>query len=218
ITLSGVGRDYPPHDEAGFLDYAKSLPTPIIAEAIQRSQPLASIRGNRKMENRNYHYERLAPALDGIIVLGDAFCALNPIYGQGMTMAALGATLLGEWLRSADTHKWVPGPGWSGRFHRKLARAYKLPWLMATGEDYRVSGVDAPPAPFWLSVAHRYFDAVLRVCTSDGDIWRTFLQVANMTRHPAHLIHPRILWATLRFGWSKPGVPAAGPTLPPDEG
>jgi hypothetical protein len=39
VTLGGISRDYPPNDEAGFLDFARSLRSPIIYEAIKDAQP-----------------------------------------------------------------------------------------------------------------------------------------------------------------------------------
>jgi hypothetical protein len=42
VTLVGIGRDYPPTDEAGFLEFARSLSSPEIYEAIKEAQPLTA--------------------------------------------------------------------------------------------------------------------------------------------------------------------------------
>ena len=45
-----------------------------------------------------YHYDNLPRYLQGLLALGDAVYALNPVYGQEMTVAAIGAKTLGTWL------------------------------------------------------------------------------------------------------------------------
>src|SRR5262249_14637514 len=113
VTVAGVGRDYPPIDDAGFLDFARSLRSPILYEAIRHAQPLTPLVAYRRTENQLRHYEQLERWPEGFVVLGDAVCAFNPIYGQGMTVAAESAELLDDWLRR-------PAPAHT--FQRRLRR------------------------------------------------------------------------------------------------
>jgi len=99
VTLAGCARDYPPTDEAGFMAFASSLATPALHEALIGAEPLSPIRSYRRTENRLRHYERMERWPDGLAVLGDAACTFNPIYGQGMTVSALGALTLDRCLR-----------------------------------------------------------------------------------------------------------------------
>ncbi|HKP87230.1 MAG TPA: FAD-dependent monooxygenase, partial [Blastocatellia bacterium] len=98
LTLIGLGRDYPPTDEAGFLEFARSLRTSALYDAIKDARPLTPIVSHRGTENRLRHYERLPRLPEGFVLVGDSVCAFNPVYGQGMTMAALGALTLSESL------------------------------------------------------------------------------------------------------------------------
>ena len=96
VTLGGGGGDYPPTDDQGFLEFARNLVTPKLYDAIQQAEALSPITGYRATENRLRHYERLSSFPENCIVVGDAACCFNPVYGQGMTTAALGAMLLGS--------------------------------------------------------------------------------------------------------------------------
>ena len=100
VTLLGLGRDYPPVDEAGFLDFARQPEKSIGVRVSPQRQPLTPIAGARQTENRWRHFERLGRWPNGLVALGDAVCAFNPVYGQGMTTAALGALTLDRYLRA----------------------------------------------------------------------------------------------------------------------
>jgi hypothetical protein len=67
------------------------LPDPSIYEALRIAQPLTPIRGSGTPENHWRHFERMHGWPMGFIVTGDAVCAFNPIYGQGMTVSAMDA-------------------------------------------------------------------------------------------------------------------------------
>lgn len=94
VALIGEDGDYPPIDENGFLNFARNLPTPRLYEAIKDAEPLTQPYGYRITANRMRHYEALPRYLEGFLVLGDAVYALNPVYSQGITAAALSGLAL----------------------------------------------------------------------------------------------------------------------------
>ena len=102
MTLGGAGGDHPPTDEAGFLEFSRSLITPALYEAIKDAEPISPIYGYQRTANQLRHYERLARWPENFVALGDAACAFNPIYGQGMSVAAMGALALDEFLRAEE--------------------------------------------------------------------------------------------------------------------
>jgi 2-polyprenyl-6-methoxyphenol hydroxylase-like FAD-dependent oxidoreductase len=200
VTLDGGGGDYPPTDEAGFLDFARSLRSPAVYEAIRDAEPLTPIAGNRAAENRLRHYERLDRWPEGLVVLGDAACAFDPVYGQGMTAAALGAETLGQCLRH---HRGPAGPrpGLGRAFQRRLARVNATPWELSSGSDYRYPGAEGPPPGWAARLINRYVDGVIRLSTRHEGVRRRVLEVMHLLRPPSALLGPgvlgRVAWAWL---------------------
>ena len=97
-----VRGDHPPSDELGFLEFARSLPVSIIYDAIRAAEPSTPIKTHRATQNRLRRYERAKALPENFLLLGDAVCAFNPVYGQGMTTAALGAMTLQKCLREQN--------------------------------------------------------------------------------------------------------------------
>jgi 2-polyprenyl-6-methoxyphenol hydroxylase-like FAD-dependent oxidoreductase len=187
VSVMGVGSDQPPDDETGFLEFARGLHTPLLYEAIKDAEPASPIYRYRRTENRLVHYERVSQP-EGLVVLGDAACAFNPAYGQGMTIAALGAQVLGHCLDAQrDTID-----GLAKRFQRQLARANTTPWLMATGEDFRHSTTEGGRRSALTKLTHWYLNRVLLLAAKQPRVYTDFVSVAHLLRPPTTLFSPRI--------------------------
>lgn len=195
LTLIGGGHDYPPSDEHGFLEFAESLRDPIIADAIRNAEPLSPIRTHRATENRVRHFESVKNLPENFVVLGDAACAFNPVYGQGMTIAALGALMLRQCLREHDDGNLS---GLAQQFQRRLARVNKAPWLMATGEDYRYHETEGGAPGVMTRFMHWYMDRVLQLATREVAVRSVLLQVFNLLLPPSALFRRAILFRVIR--------------------
>jgi 2-polyprenyl-6-methoxyphenol hydroxylase-like FAD-dependent oxidoreductase len=140
VTLIGMLRDYPPTDEAGFLAFARSLPSPRIYEAIKEAEPLTKIYSFRNTENRLRHYDELPRYLEGFLVCGDAACAVSPVHAQGMTSALLGLAGLADCLiERRDLHDLT---GLAAQFQQQLRQATNQVWQMITADDLRWPGAE----------------------------------------------------------------------------
>lgn len=190
-TLAGWLGDHPPTDPAGFLEFARSLPAPDIYQAISQAEPLGEPVPHRFPANLRRHYERLSRFPEGYLVLGDAICSFNPVYGQGMTSAALQADTLSRCLATAS------GESMARRYFREVARIIDIPWKLAAGEDFRYPGVRGPKMP-GTGLVNRYVALVHRAVMRDKRVYGDFLRVLNLLDSPALLFRPAIFWRVLQ--------------------
>ena len=195
VTLIGGGRDYPPSDEQSFLEFAESLRVPAIADAIRNAEPISPIRTHRATENRVRHFETAKNLPENFVVLGDAACAFNPVYGQGMTIAALGTLALRQCLREQRDGSLR---GLAQRFQQRLANVNKAPWLMATGEDYRYHETEGGTPGVMTHFMHWYMDRVLQLATREVAVRSVLLQVFSMLLPPSALFRCAILFRVIR--------------------
>jgi len=188
-TLQGGDRDYPPLDHAGFLEFARSLRSRVLYDAIKDAEPQGLVSSYRATENRLLHYERLEQWPEGLIVFGDTVCAFNPVYGQGMTTAALAA----EDLRKCLERQRGNLEGVGRRFQRRLAKINSAPWMLSTSEDLRYRGVEGAAASRGTRQMHKYMDYVLRSATRSESVRSRFLEVQGMLKGPGVIFCPSVV-------------------------
>ncbi len=199
VVLGGTGKDYPPTDEEGFLEFTKSISDPVFYETLKDAQPHSQIYGYRRTENRLRHFERLARQPEGFVALGDAVCAFNPVYGQGMTVAALGAVILDESL----LHQKNGLAGLPRSFQRKLARINETPWQLATASDYQVPATEGKKPNGITKLTYRYFDSLVELLPTTPSASKAFSEVVHMIEPPTALFHPAIVARILLHGFSR---------------
>jgi 2-polyprenyl-6-methoxyphenol hydroxylase-like FAD-dependent oxidoreductase len=211
VSLVGGDGDYPPTDELGFLAFARSLRSPELYEAIAAAEPLTPIAGQRATENRLRHYDRLGSFPDGVVAMGDAVCAFNPVYGQGMTAAALGAEVLDCWLREELSHR---SPGRSRVFQRRLARATAAAWQLSAGADYYFRTTEGPPQGRVARLTGGYLAGVMRASTRRPWVRRRLAEVLHLLRPPSALFG---LGTLARLAWDRLAgqADAGSPTVTP---
>ncbi|MGH3766545.1 MAG: NAD(P)/FAD-dependent oxidoreductase [Pseudonocardiaceae bacterium] len=204
VALMGAGGQHPPTDEDGFTAFMRSLRHPVIADALAAAEPVSPIRAYRGTANRLCHYERMPRRPERFVILGDAVCAFNPIYGQGMTTAAIAAETLDACLRDqrrrhgTDRHGAGHLDGLARRFQRRLARRNSDPWMLSTGEDLRFPTTTGMNVSTATRLLHRYLDRVMPAVIQDRALTEVYLQVFGMLTRPTALFAPRALAAAAR--------------------
>jgi 2-polyprenyl-6-methoxyphenol hydroxylase-like FAD-dependent oxidoreductase len=189
VTLVGTLGDYPPDEEAGWETFAATLPVPWVHELVTSARPLTAIASYRFPANQRRLYERMKRFPSGYLVVGDAVCSFNPIYGQGMSVAAMEAQLLDAALSG-------PMVSLAERFYAQARRVIDIPWLIATGEDLRFPQVEGH-RPVGSGVVNRYLERVHAVASADPVVCRKFFDVLNLLAPPASLMTPAVAWRVM---------------------
>jgi 2-polyprenyl-6-methoxyphenol hydroxylase-like FAD-dependent oxidoreductase len=189
VTLAGIIGDYPPTDEKGWLEFAASLPVPAVHDLFSSARPLTDIVGYRFPANRRRLYEHMKRFPSGYLVIGDAVCSFNPIYGQGMTVAATEAKALDDSLAAGTGGLWR-------RFYDRTRKLVDIPWTIATGEDLRFPQVEGV-RPAGSGVVNRYLERVHAIASIDQTVCGRFFDVLNLLAPPSALMKPDIAWRVL---------------------
>jgi 2-polyprenyl-6-methoxyphenol hydroxylase-like FAD-dependent oxidoreductase len=212
VTLAGVHGDVPGTGPDEVLSFARSLPTPALGQLLERLGPLSSTTSYRFPSSQRRHYEKVPAPPAGLVTLGDAACSFNPIYGQGMSCAALQAQALAA--AAADTG--VRCDVLPARFNRAAARIIDAPWAIAVGADFLHPRTVGPKAP-GTDLANRYTQRLVRATHGSLPLARTFNRVVNLVEPPTALVRPSVVarvgaaTVTARHGRAPVVHPVVGP-------
>lgn len=193
VTLIGWNGDHPPGDIEAYLEWTKGLPVPDLHQALRQATPLEPVYRWRFPSNLRRRYDRLASAPDGLVVIGDANTSLNPIYAQGMSHGAIGASILDTCLTEQRTTVGNDRiSGLSRRFHTAYSRFLDECWFTSTVEDY---GADASRSSGRMvsRIASWYLKKVVEMAWHDEAVAREFIDVMHMQKSPTTLMRAGLL-------------------------
>jgi 2-polyprenyl-6-methoxyphenol hydroxylase-like FAD-dependent oxidoreductase len=183
----GYLGDHAPTDVDAMTIFARGMPRPGIFELLREAKPLSKPVPARFPFSQRRYYERLRRFPKGLLAIGDALCSFNPMYAQGMSVAALEAELLDRCLRT------YRGAGDLRRaFFRGCGKIIDTPWSLAVGSDLRFPAVEGP-RPLSARLRNAYLKRLTRAAGDDAEIALAFLRVTNLMQPPASLVAPRIL-------------------------
>jgi 2-polyprenyl-6-methoxyphenol hydroxylase-like FAD-dependent oxidoreductase len=212
-TIAAYGGEAVPETDEEFDEFlATRFPSPILARSLEGAEPLSSVVHNRSTSNQWRRWDGLRDPLPGLVVVGDAACAFNPVYGQGMSVASACASLLGCAVAEAQTPEALPAA-----FFQRQARLVRSVWDIATGAD-----VVWPTTTGERAVAPRLLAPYLATLGSamldDEDLTRRVLRVFHLVDDATVLFSPPVLAKVaaeaVRQRWSPRPAPGPMPPLP----
>ena len=214
ITLVGSVGDHPPTNRQEWTKFAASLPSPVIHDLITSARPITDIASFRFPANQRRLYEGMTRFPRGYLVIGDAISSFNPLYGQGMSVAATEAQALDDSLAAGLD-------GLAARFYAKASTIVDIPWVIATGEDLRYPQVKGTRPP-GSSLVNRYLERVHASASDDPVVCRKFFDVLNLLAPPSSLMAPAIMLRVLArrapqgagTPWGVVKPPVRGPVSP----
>ncbi|MEU5844361.1 2-polyprenyl-6-methoxyphenol hydroxylase-like oxidoreductase [Rhodococcus sp. NPDC047139] len=185
FTTAGMAGHEPPADLAGMITFVEGFVPRRVVSALREAEPLGAVAQHRYPSSQWRHYERMRRFPDGLLVAGDAICSFNPLYGQGMTVAALEANALRQCLRHGDDDL-------ARRFFRAAAKPIGAAWQLAVGADLALPEVEGP-RPLPTRLGNAYVDRVLAAAETDAVVVDRFLRVSSLMDPPRFLFHPALV-------------------------
>ena len=193
--IAGFNKNYPPTDPLEFDTFTPRL-GPEFEEALRDAEPITQPYGYRGTSSCWRHYEQLERWPERFVVLGDAFCGFNPIYGQGMSAAAKSAAALADVIRSSRGNL----DGVAQATLRQIGKITEGIWLLATSADLEWPGTEGG------TVSHRptdrfgrwYINKLLDATAPDRTVWLQFNAVSQLTQPARTLFAPGIFMRVMK--------------------
>ncbi|MEW2382659.1 FAD-dependent oxidoreductase [Micromonospora sp. NPDC047707] len=189
--MAGYGDNRPGHTAEDFVRRLRDQLPPEFAE-LAGNEMLGDVRTFHHPDSRrrDFHAVKRFPA--GLVSVGDAVASFNPVYGQGMTTAALHAACVSMYLRSN------PDLGVPARQFFDLQKVVvDAAWSISTSADLALPHVDWPhPRGYRISrwISRQIVDATV----TDVKIARRFNKVVYLREHPRSLATPGVILGALR--------------------
>jgi len=194
VSLFGWCGERTQHDDAAFRAFAESLPEPEIAEFLAGATRVSNFHQYHYREARLRQYASHSRLPARTIAIGDALCSVDPVFGQGMTVAALAAEILEHCVANSEDDP-------AASYWARVPAAYRTAWELSTTEDFRYPEVSGR-RPFGIQLGHWNTAQVHRLTSSDEDVYRRFARVMHLLEPPAHLFHPSVLCKVLALALS----------------
>lgn len=203
LTLAGVHGDHPPTNREELAEFAAGFPVPIFERLIDEREFLSGVSHYPFPASRRRRYWELDRFPEGLVVIGDAITSFNPVYGQGMSVAALEALHLHRALAEGQKSDLAL------RFFDSIETVVDDAWSIAVGGDFRFSETTGPKPP-GTELMNRYFARLTRKAHTDEKLAEVVARVQLMERRPLELLRPRVAWRVLKPTLRRPGILQSG--------
>jgi 2-polyprenyl-6-methoxyphenol hydroxylase-like FAD-dependent oxidoreductase len=186
FAVFGMAGNDPPVGCSAMCAFAEQFAPAHLLAAIRSAEPLGETAQHRFPSSRWRRYDKARLLPEGLLVVGDAVCSFNPIYGQGMTVAALEALELRNCLSRGTRN--LPQ-----RFFRATAKPIGQAWQLAAGGDLSLPEIQGTP-PLSTRLLSGYMDRMLTAAEYDTAAFAQFLKVAWLVDAPIRLLRPSMMW------------------------
>ncbi|MEV6378150.1 pyridine nucleotide-disulfide oxidoreductase [Streptomyces sp. NPDC051773] len=210
VSLAGTRGGEPTASPEDFVPFALGLRHPLVGRLIAGAEPLTNVTLSRSTRNERRYFEKSERWPEGLVALGDAVATYNPVYGQGMSVAALGALELSRELDRSG----IGAPGLARRVQRAAAKVVNAAWAMSVGQDQWFPGVQGKSPTLADRLLSAYVGRMTRVATGSYRVSAAMCRVTTLQADALHLLHPTLLLSTA-LGPFLP--PLSGPPLTPEE-
>jgi 2-polyprenyl-6-methoxyphenol hydroxylase-like FAD-dependent oxidoreductase len=189
VSLGRVHGDALPGEIEGFKAFAKAFRTPTFYDAIKGAKQVGEIARHNLPASVRRHFDRLEQFPRALIPLGDSVCKFNPVFGQGMSVAAQEAVVLGQ-LLNARRDRADPLDGLASDYLSQIQALLEAPWSTALGDFVfpETRGVRPPD----LEKRLRYAAALTRLAADDPETHRIMMEVRHLIRPPSALREPEL--------------------------
>lgn len=202
LTMVGVDGVRPPTDPQAVSEFVQSLAFPDVAEAIGDVEPAGELVGYRFPGNVRRRYEQASRLPAGFVVIGDGVCSFNPIYAQGMTVAA--AQVLA--LRDHLVQHVEPHPR---ELARVVADEVEIPWEMALGGDLAFPGAQGRQTRK-LRFLDAYLSRLHAAAARDASLAAVFMRVSGLVDPPGRMLRPAAVARVVRGSLTGNGRTSTG--------
>ena len=185
FSVSGLAGVEPPTGGLSeMVTFIRDFTPRHVVAAIQASEVVGDGAQHRMPATRWRRYDKMKRWPSGLLVIGDAVCSFNPIYAQGMTVAALEAELLQQCLRQGPDQL-------QRRYFRAAAKPIGNAWQLATGADLSLPEIDGP-RPLAVRIANQYVNHLQAAASSNALVAQRFTRVMGMIDAPSRLLRPEV--------------------------
>ncbi len=197
VTFSGYVNERAPQTNEEFFSYAHKLPETDVLDFLKQAKPITDIKIHRIPYQVRRRFDLAKHIPGGFVVIGDAHCRFDPVFGQGISVAAMEAIELQRRVQ----HVTSLDQSFTKAYHKKISKIIATPWDMATTEALRHQNITgdrslAQPMKQW------YSKKVYELSASDPEIYIRLVRVMNLIRSPHHLFHPKVWLAMFKKKFS----------------
>lgn len=177
-------------NDSGFLALSKRLPKQDIYEEIKDAVPVSNTSIYRIPQITWRRFDKVADLPKSLLLIGDTICRIDPVFGQGMSIAVLEALALKKILEGNRQ-------SFEKLFQRQAAKIIAPIWGMVVTEDFRYPET-VGKKPLGLSIQQWYAKKIFVLSSENQMVYDSLVQVMNLVSPMTGLMKPRIIGSVVK--------------------